>query len=182
MNATPVTLEEVITFLLQTPLFEDLSPTELAAVVQVMQVQRFRDGQIVFREEDPGDAWFVIFRGECVVTKNAPFGPARTLAILEPQSCFGEMAVLDGSPRSAGVAVRGDTTLFKFRRVDYQSLLDGGSLSAYKLVLAMARVLCQRQRNLTQQLSELMEEAGEDPNETLREQLQGIVDEYKVSE
>ncbi len=182
MDATPVTLEAVISFLVQTPLFEDLDPTELAEVVQIMQVQRLRDGQLVFSEGDPGDAWFVIFRGQCIVTKNASFGPARTIAILDPRSCFGEMAVLDGSPRSAGVAVRGEATLFKFRREDFQSLLDAGSLSAYKLVFAMAQVLTQRQRNLTQQLSEVMEDKGDVGGDVLREQLQDLVDEYTVSE
>jgi CRP-like cAMP-binding protein len=180
MDAQPVTLEEVISFLLETPLFEDLDPTELAEMVQIMQVQRLREGQILFREGDPGDAWYVIFRGACVVTKDAAFGPARTLALLDPQSCFGEMAVLDGSARSAGVSVREDTTLFKFPREDFQSLLDAGSLSAYKLVAAMARVLTQRQRNLTQQLSEVMENQG--ASGAIREQLQDLVDEYKVSE
>lgn len=179
---SPVTLEEVIAFLLETPLFEDLNPNELAEVVQIMQYQRLRDGQAVFREGDAGNAWFVIFRGECVVTKNAPFGPARTIAILEPRTCFGEMAVLDGSSRSATVQARAEATIFKFRREAFQGLLERGSLAAYKLVYAMARVLCVRQRTITQQLTDVMEEEGGGQPVSLREQLKSLVDEYNVSE
>ncbi len=178
---TPVTLEEVIAFLLETPLFEDLSPNELAEVVQIMQYQRVRDGQTIFREGDDGDAWFVIFRGECVVTKNAPFGPARTIATLPPRTCFGEMAVLDGSARSATVQAKGDATVFKFRRPAFQSLLEAGSLAAYKLVYAMAQVLCVRQRNVTQQLSDVMDDEATE-SDSLRDQLESIVDEHRVSE
>lgn len=179
---TPVTLEEVIAFLLETPLFEDLTPNELAEVVQIMQYQRLRDGQAVFREGDEGDAWFVIFRGECVVTKNAPVGAARTIAKLGSRSCFGEMAVLDGSERSANILAEGDATVFKFRREAFQELLAQGSLAAYKLVYAMARVLCVRQRTITQQLTDVIEEEGEVVQDDLRNQLQSLVEEYKVSE
>ena len=73
------------------------------------------------------------------------------------RAIFGEMAVLDGSARSATVTARGETTLFKFPRADFQDLVEGGSLAAYKLVYAMARVLCQRQRAITQQLSDVIE-------------------------
>jgi CRP/FNR family cyclic AMP-dependent transcriptional regulator len=178
----PVTLEQVISFLLETPLFEDLTPNELAEVVQIMLFQRLRDGQAVFREGDEGDAWFVIFRGECVVTKNAAFGPARTIAILEPRTCFGEMAVLDGSSRSATIQARGDATVFKFPREAFQGLLERGSLAAYKLVYAMAQVLCVRQRTITQQLTDVIEDEDQSVQTTLRDQLQTLVEEYKVSE
>jgi CRP-like cAMP-binding protein len=178
----PVTLEQVISFLLETPLFEDLTPNELAEVVQIMLFQRLRDGQAVFREGDEGDAWFVIFRGECVVTKGNSKGPDRTIAVLGSRVCFGEMAVLDGSARSATIEARGDATVFKFPRVAFQELLGRGSLAAYKLIYAMAQVLCSRQRTITQQLSDVMDDGNDAVTENLRSQLQSLVEEYKVSE
>lgn len=178
----PVTLEQVISFLLETPLFEDLTPNELAEVVQIMLFQRLRDGQWVFQESDEGDAWFVIFRGECVVTKNAPDGAARTIAMLQSRSCFGEMAIIDGSARSASIRARGDVTVFKFPRESFQELLSRGSLAAYKLIYAMARVLCGRQRTITQQLTSVIEDEVQTVQTSLRDQLQSLVEEYKVSE
>ena len=97
-----LTLEQIINFLLETPLFESLDPTELAEVVGIMQLQRLRSGQVLFGEGDEGDAWYVIFRGACEVTKQGPLG-RRSIATLGPHTCFGEMAVLDGSARSAGL-------------------------------------------------------------------------------
>lgn len=179
---TPVTLEHVIGFLLETPLFEDLEPSELAEVVGIMQVQRLRDGQRVFGEGDEGDAWYVIFDGEVAVTKGSAFGPERTIALLDTRAIFGEMAVLDGSARSAGVAARGSATLFKFPRSDFQELVEGGSLAAYKLVYAMARVLCARQRAITQQLSDVIEEQPAEPKGALKASLGDMLDTYSVSE
>lgn len=176
-----LTLEQVIEFLLEAPLFESLDPTELSAVVQIMQVQGFRDGQAVFREGDEGDAWYVMFQGRAVVTKESPFGPSKEIAILEAPACFGEMAILDGSARSASVRAEGDTQVFRFPRVPFDRLLDEGKLGAYKLVLAMAQVLAQRQRQITARLAELLEEAPEG-SELVREGMGEMLDEYTVSE
>ncbi|MEC8424998.1 MAG: cyclic nucleotide-binding domain-containing protein [Myxococcota bacterium] len=179
---TPVTLEHVIRFLLETPLFEALEPAELAEVVGIMQVQRLRDGQRIFGEGDEGDAWYVIFDGEASVSKSTAFGPGRTIALLQRRGIFGEMAVLDGSARSAAVTARGNTTLFKFPRVDFQELVEGGSLAAYKLVYAMAGVLCQRQRAITQQLSDVIEQQPAEPKDALKASLGDLLDTYSVSE
>lgn len=177
----PITLEEVIDFLLGTPLFDGLDPTQLADVVRIMQMQRVRDAHDIFREGDEGDAWFVVFRGEVVVSKSSPFGPPRTVAVLGPRSCFGEMAVLDGSERSAGVRVRGDATLFRFPRDAFGRLVDEGNVGAYKLVFAMARVLSQRLRGLTQQLSDAMTD-GTVGDRGLRTSLGPLLDSFTVSE
>jgi CRP-like cAMP-binding protein len=177
----PITLETVISFLLETPLFADLDPAELAEVVRIMQVQRLRDGQVVFTEGSRGDAWFVIFEGKAEVTKEMPFGPPRQLAMIDERSCFGEMAILDGSDRSATVTARGELTLFRFRKVLFEELMAEGSLAAYKLVAAMARLLSQRHRRLTQQISDMMDQE-EPTGQYVRNEIGGLVDQYKVSE
>lgn len=181
-NAGALTLEQTIMFLLETPLFEQLSATELAEVVGIMQVQRLREGQVLFREGDEGDAWYVIFEGMCSVRKESDVGPSRHIADLGPRTCFGEMAVLDGSARSAAVAAVEPTTLFRFRRGPFSGLLSSGSLAAFKLVHAMARVLCHRQRQITQQLSEVINEEPTDRRKALRAQLGTLLDSSAVSE
>ena len=178
----PLTLEEVLAFLLQTPLFEDLDPSELADIVAIMQIQRLRDGQVIFREDDPGDSWYVIFQGTAVVTKTMVDGGDRVIALLESRSIFGEMAVLDGSSRSANVTARGEGVVFRVRRDEFEELLDSGSLAAYKLVLAMARVLCQRQRNLTAQLASVRAATDPGPADSLTRKVAELVDANTVSE
>ena len=176
------TLEQIINFLLETPMFEELDALELSEIVHIMQFQHFREGQDVFREGDHGDAWYVLFRGQAEVTKNAPFGPSRQVAVLVPHACFGEMAILDGSDRSATVRAVDDVTVFRFPRIRFTQLLEQGNLGAFKLVHGMARVLCQRQRNLTQQLSDLMEELEGDDRPQIHRDLASLLDSYTVSE
>jgi len=154
-----ISLENVVGFLVSTPLFDGLDAAERADVVRIMEVKRLREGEKVFKEGDPGDAWYVISEGTARVVKEGDGGP-REIASLKSGEMFGEMAILDGSARSATVEASSDVTLFRFRRSRFEDLLDQGSLGAYKLVVAMARVLSARQRELTKQLAELMEKSG----------------------
>jgi CRP-like cAMP-binding protein len=117
-----LTLEQVIDFLLETTLFGELDAGELGDIVQIMQIQRFRQDQAIFSEGDAGNAWYVIYSGEGSVEKRDPFSPTREVAILGPHACFGEMAILDDSPRSASVIATKETTAFRFPAAMFEVL------------------------------------------------------------
>lgn len=176
-----LTLEQIITFLLEAPLFRDLSADGLADMVKIMQIQRIDPGQPVFHQGDIGDAWYVVFDGEVEVTREGAFGCERVVARLGRRACFGEMAVLDGSPRSAQVTAADEATLLRFPRGAFQELLSEGNIAAHQLVLGMARVLCERQRRLTGEVHGLLDDSEEDPA-SLRRRMQRLVDTYQVSE
>ncbi len=175
----PISLENVISFLVSTPLFDDLDPAERADVVRIMEVRRLQEGEEIFHEGDPGDAWYVIYQGQVRVLKETGSGPTE-IATLETGACFGEMAILDGQPRSATVQAAGPLTIFRFRRSRFDELLDQGSLGAYKLIAAMARTLSQRHRQLTHQLAELVD--GDSNGGSRRSEIGRVVESYQLSE
>jgi CRP-like cAMP-binding protein len=158
----PLNLEQIIRFLLETPMFGDLDVPELSQIVHIMQVQRLRDGQLLFDEGTPGDAWYVLYEGAVEVVKATSDEGERVLALIESRGCFGEMAILDGSPRSATVRAVKPSTVFRFPREDFRELLADNNLAAYKLVLQMALVLVSRQRKTTQSLVELLRRHQDD--------------------
>lgn len=174
-----ITLEQIINFLLETAMFGDLNPTELSQVVHIMQVQRARGGQALFKEGDPGDSWFVIFDGAAEVFKDDEFGPPRRIAELHPRACFGEMAILDHSPRSATVIARGNTTVFRFPRREFEALLAEENLAAYKLVYQMAKVLALRARATTSQLADAL---AQREHEQLQDATRKVVEGQSISE
>ena len=149
-----ISLDGVIAFLVSTPLFDGLDSIERADVARILEVSRFKAQDAVFREGEPGDAWYVIAEGTARVLKQGA-GSTSEVARLDAGDCFGEMAILDGSARSATVEAVTPLTLYRFRRARFEELLEQGSLGAYKLVLAMARTLSKRQRELTRQVAEL---------------------------
>lgn len=173
-----LTLEQIISFLLDAPMFGDLDPSELSQIVQIMQVQHLRRDQHVFDEGDAGDAWYALYRGEVEVWKGASSG-VRSIAHLGPGACFGEMAILDGSPRSATVIALGPVVAFRFPRADFDHLIASGNLAAYKLVYQMSLVLVARQRRVTSRLVELMT-VGDAA--AVREGITPLVDQSSVAE
>jgi CRP-like cAMP-binding protein len=174
----PISLETVLRFLSTTSPFDNLDAAERADVIRVMEIQRLQQGEAVVREGEAGDAWYVVFEGEARVSKMLPSGPL-PIAKLGPGECFGEMAILDGEPRSATVEAAGPLTVFRFRRARFEKLLEQGSLGAYKLVAVMARTLSRRQRKLTQRLTELMDG---NVTPTARPRIEEIVGDYQISE
>jgi CRP-like cAMP-binding protein len=172
------TLGEIINFLLDTPMFSDLTAAELTQIVHVMQVRSLAPDEYVFRQGDAGDAWYVVHRGQMEVTKDAGDGP-RAVALLGPRTCFGEMAILDGSPRSASVRAIVESSAFRVPRSEFSDLLAKGTLGAYKLVHQIALVLVARQRQTTSRLVELLHE---DSAAAVRQGIRPIVNRSTVAE
>ena len=153
---TKITRERLITFLLETPMFEKLIPTELMEIIHIVEVSQYQAGDIVFSEGDAGDAWYVLYRGGIEVIKQDETGEKKIVE-LGPKTCFGEIAILDGSPRSATIRASKDSVAFRIPRDAFGDLIDDDHLVAYKLLHQMAILLADRQRTTTQRLSELLE-------------------------
>jgi CRP-like cAMP-binding protein len=173
-----ISLEEILHFLLEAPMFGDLDPAELSEIVRVMQVQKLRPGQWVFREGQPGDAWYVLYEGNVEVIKEG-LAEHRVIANLGARQCFGEMAILDGSSRSASVRAVSEGTAFRFARTEFNALLHAGNLAAYKLVHQIALVLVTRQRQTTSRLVELLAREIVDP---VRDEIVPIVESSAITE
>jgi CRP-like cAMP-binding protein len=175
----PLNLEQIIRFLLETPMFGDLDTVQLSQIVHVMQVQRVREDHYLFHEDEPGDAWYVLFEGSVDVVKSNKEGGERKLATITPRGCFGEMSILDGSSRSASVRAVMPSTVFRFPRAEFRELLEQDNLAAYKLVHQMALVLVARQRRTTQRLVQMLRVH---PDAEVQEGLTPLVEESSPSE
>jgi len=152
---TKITRERLITFLLETPMFMNLTPMELAEIIHIVKSEKYQAGDVVFKEGDPGDAWYVIYRGAVEVLKEDENG-SKKINELGPQACFGEMSVLDGLPRSATIQVTEDSEIFRIPRDEFAELIDQKHMVAFKLIQHMAILLAERQRTNTLKLTELL--------------------------
>lgn len=97
---------EVVAKLANVPLFSGCSKKELALVARSTKEVAHRKGTVVAREGEPGVGLFVILEGECEVTVGG-----RRKAKLGPGDFFGEIALLDGGPRTATVTALTDVRL-----------------------------------------------------------------------
>lgn len=133
------------TFLTQSPLFKNLDETERAQILIIGQVHGFEKDQVIFREGDPGDGLFIVVKGCVRISKQSPTGE-EALALLEDNAFFGEMALIDFSPRAADAIANEPTELFFIPLKELRSLIEMHHQLALKILYALCEVLAQRLR------------------------------------
>jgi len=96
-------------------------------------IRTFEADEIIFSEFEPGDTFYLIKSGQVKLVKNAGEFE-RTLDILGPPETFGEMALLEDSPRTASAIALDDVTLLEFNSENFEILLNGNPQIAFKLL------------------------------------------------
>jgi CRP-like cAMP-binding protein len=98
------------------PLFSELPAEAFAAVLAALKLKRMRSGEVILRQGDEGQAFYVLARGSVTVTRQPadPAAPPVTLASLHDGAIFGEMALVSAAPRSATVTAETDCDLLEF--------------------------------------------------------------------
>ncbi len=101
---------------LAVPFFSELPPGLFAAAVRALRLVRAVDGQAIFREGQPGDAFYFVAAGELRVVGRDPRGQPVEWARLHEGALFGELALLTAEPRTATVQAVGDADLIEVGR------------------------------------------------------------------
>lgn len=140
----------------QTEIFRDLDDEEIEGVAQLCQVQHLKHGEYVFREGDQGDRLYIVADGAVRISRDVPGAGEEAITVLGPGACFGEMAVLDRSERSADAIVHSSCTLLTITRSDFQLILDSDRELAYRLLRSVVRLLCARLRTTNDNLRSIM--------------------------
>jgi CRP-like cAMP-binding protein len=122
-----------IPVLAEVPLFGSLSRRHLKKVASLARTRRFAPGTSIVRKGDAGSAFFVLLDGEARVV--APTGRPRRL---RAGDSFGEMALLDESPRSADVVADGEVLAMTISRSGFVKLLRSEPTLAQELLRTLA--------------------------------------------
>ena len=109
-------------FLSAVPLLAALPDTVRSALADSAEVVRVGARDWIFRQDDDGDALYVIRLGLVQVVKESPLGN-EVIRVLGRGEFFGELALLDGAPRSASIRTLRDTELLKIKQEDFHAIL-----------------------------------------------------------
>jgi CRP-like cAMP-binding protein len=110
-------------YLMYVPIFADLDDVTIQKIASVGFSKKYAKDEIIFREDDPGSAMFVILTGKVKVVRTSNDGREVILTILSQYDFFGEMALLDGLSRSASVISTEESELFIIQREEFLNLL-----------------------------------------------------------
>jgi CRP/FNR family cyclic AMP-dependent transcriptional regulator len=125
-------------------LFRSLSDDMLAVLEPDLRRHAFRRDTIIFHRDQVGDALYLVESGRVRIFLQTERGEKYTLDLLGPGDFFGEMALLDGLPRSASAETVEDSVLYTLTRADFQREL----ISTPDLAIALLAHLSARVRRL----------------------------------
>jgi CRP/FNR family cyclic AMP-dependent transcriptional regulator len=115
------------------PLFHGLDDRELDQIASSMRERRYAVGDTITKEGSGGVGFFVIEEGEAEVTVGG-----ETKGSIGPGDYFGEIALLNESPRTATLTARTDMVCYGMTPWDFRPLVESNSTIAWKLLTAMA--------------------------------------------
>ncbi len=127
--------------LAQVPIFEHLGSSELEHLSSLLHARRYPRGEVIFHQGDVGTALFIIRKGQVAIRLSSPDGKEATLALLERGDFFGELALLDGEPRSTDAVAREETELLSLQRESFHLFLASSPQVAQGLLASMSRLV-----------------------------------------
>jgi CRP-like cAMP-binding protein len=135
------------------PAFSELNARELKEVAAIVHRREYRSGEPVFAQGDPGLGMYIIQDGEVSILLEDKEGRKRELAVLTDGDFFGELGLLDESPRSATAVCRTDCLLIGFFRPDLFELIERKPGLGIKIVLKLSEIVAARLRKVDTELS-----------------------------
>ena len=141
-------------------LFESLLPEHLKLIAGIVEEQQHKPNTTIFKDGDVADRFFFIISGKVRISKQIPGIGEEALAILEPGDYFGEMALIDESPRSADAITNTTVTLGCIAKATFEDLLFMNKDLAYDMLWTFVRTLSARLRETNEKMRAFLVMAG----------------------
>ena len=135
------------------PIYKSLTPEQIAQLNDLLEEVSFREGEVIFHENDPGDAAYIIRAGAVRIWTHDEDAREVTLARLGPDDFFGELAVLDGGARSASASADADTTLGRLTKERMHLFLLAHPQAALVMIQEIGRRLRQTNKIVSQRIT-----------------------------
>ena len=127
--------------LAQVPMFEHVALEDREHLSGLLRERRYSKGEVIFHQGDVGTALFMIRKGEVAIRLSSSEGREVILALLGRGDAFGELALLDGEPRSTDAVAREETQLLSLHQEDFRRFLSERPQVAMGLLAVLSRMV-----------------------------------------
>ena len=141
-------------------LFEGLIPDHARLVAGIVEEQTVEPGTTIFKDGEVADRFYFIINGRVRISKQIPGMGEEALAILMPGEYFGEMALVDDSPRSADAITNTTVLLGSIPRAAFEELLFMHKDLAHDMLWTFTRTLSARLRESNEKIRAFLMMAG----------------------
>jgi CRP/FNR family cyclic AMP-dependent transcriptional regulator len=144
-------LSEFAALLSMNPMFAKLGEETLERLAEMCVRRRLVANEVLFKKGDQGDTLYGLRRGTIRIETGTEGGERLTLNVLGSGDLFGEIALLDGHPRSADAVAAEPCELYLLRRADFLAFIERDPRIAVRLI----ELLCQRIRWMNERMEEV---------------------------
>lgn len=137
-------------------MLQSFSDKDLTKFASYCEMREMSEGTTIFIENMPGESLFLVKKGTIRISKMFAEGDEKTLVVLGAEDIFGEMAVVDGLPRSATARVAEDAELVSLKKVDLERLCRDDAALALKLVTNIIKVFSKRVREANEDYRDML--------------------------
>ena len=141
--------------IVRTVLCRGLNFEQTEQILKAMVAVNVEANAVLYHEEEKSKGLFVLLEGSLEVLKREPAGTDRRIATLDAPTVVGEMSLLTDRPHSATVRALSACEGRLLTRAQFERLLNGENLAAYKVVLTLADVIARRLNKMDEKFLEL---------------------------
>lgn len=134
------------------PFLRQLDTRDLKEIYKISRIREYGPGEAVFSKSSPADKMFIVLSGRIKIFAPSLSKKRKTFAYLAPGDFFGEMALLEGKPRSASAEAVEFSKLLVITGSDFKRLLLGDP----QLSLYLLRTVSQRLRKANEEIEGLL--------------------------
>jgi len=147
--------DDILSTLRKVPLFSNMSEGELREFEKLIHRRQFKAGETIFWEGEPGVGMYIIQRGTVTISKQSPTEEPEVLATLRNGEFFGELALLDESPRSASAFAKSESQILGLFRPDLFGLLERKPRLGSKFLFRLALIIGERLKHTNAEIQNL---------------------------
>src|SRR5579883_2575397 len=144
--------ENYTSYLKQVDIFSSLSDEDVHELGGIIRRRTFRSGEVIFHRDDPGQVLYIIKEGKVKICLISPDGQEISLVVFGKGECFGELALLDGLPRSADAIAMERAECYTLQRSDFHNAI----MKNPTIAIQVMEVLSKRLRSTDQQVEDLI--------------------------
>jgi CRP-like cAMP-binding protein len=145
---------------LRIPLFSDLNQDEILDVLRIARVVTFAAGEMICKRGERADCAFVIEQGTAEVTGENERGKQLVIARVGAGEVVGELALIDGQPRSADVMAKTDVRGYRIDRSELDALRRALHPAAFKITRRIAITISDRLRDVNDAIAKQLTRDG----------------------
>ena len=149
IESNNVRREELLETLLSSHLTNDMVESEINALVEIAKERTYKSGKIIIHEDSKTRDLYIVHVGKATVKISLPsdIGHQEVIYAMRDGQIFGELSLVDGSPRSATVIAETEVITFRFDYDELMKLLEKQPRIGFHLMRNLAVIISARMRN-----------------------------------